>query len=78
MCVSRDGDQGPERSVSVTLRMERDVVKAAMRVGVMVRSPPAWEECGSGAEGVKELAECCSAQTRRRFGSVTRRRTEEL
>ncbi len=76
------GVQDPETKFNVIPWLRCMSRKAAVRAGVMSRSPAEEDEdrSGFGDALVKgaEVAGSVLAQVRMRFGSVTRRRTREL
>lgn len=72
MREASEGDQEPERKVSVICDWSRDWRKEARISDVSSRSPASEAE-----EGIRG-GEVVVAQVRRRLGSVARRRTEEL
>jgi len=79
----RNGDAGvqePEMKFNVTPWLRCISRKAAVRAGVISRSPAEEDRSGFGEAFVKgaEVAGSVLAQVRMRLGSVTRRRTREL
>jgi len=74
------GSQDPEMKANVTPWLRSVSTKAAVRAGVISRSPVEKERSGFGDALLKGAEDAGSvlAQVKRRLGSVTRRRTAEL
>lgn len=69
---ARVGDQGPERKVKLMPAVERAEVKARSTSGVISKSPVGFVDGSMRGTGAFR------AHIRRRFGRVTRWRTEAL